>query len=77
MCLSSLRDLTGQEEDETVGGPALLGEEALLGPGLGFPCHAATLRTLSGCTLWRLEAAAFLAALRPHPQVAGWPAVCL
>ncbi|KAL4440121.1 hypothetical protein ABPG75_003122 [Micractinium tetrahymenae] len=68
VCLSSLRELTGQEEEEVVEGPALLGEEALLGSSLGFPCHAATLRTLSSCKLWRLEAAAFLAALRLHPE---------
>lgn len=69
MCLTSRRELDGHEEEEWVEGPALLGEEALLGATAGFPCHLATLHTATGCRLWRIEAAAFAAALRPHQQV--------
>lgn len=69
--LSSQREEDQQEEQEIVEGPALLGEAALLGAPRGFPCHLATLRTLTRCTLWRLDAADFAAALRMHPQVGG------
>ncbi|PRW33121.1 voltage-gated potassium channel [Chlorella sorokiniana] len=67
--LLSHREEDQIEEEELVEGPALLGEAALLGAARGFPCHLATLRTLTRCTLWRLDAADFAAALRMHPQV--------
>ena len=54
-------------------GPALLGEAALLGASRGFPCHLATLRTLTRGTLWRLDAADVGTALRMRPQVGGVP----
>ena len=69
MCVSSRRDLDGEEEEEEVEGPALLGEAALLGPGLGHPAHHASLRTLTRCLLFRLEASDVTAALRTRPQV--------
>lgn len=67
--MSCHREEDGLEEEELVEGPALLGEAALLGAPLGFPRQLATLRTATRCTLWRLAAADFAAALRMHPQV--------
>lgn len=69
MCEITRRELDGQEEEEEVDGPALLGEAALLGPALGY--HHSTLRTVTRCTLWRLDAGGFAAALRMRPQVGG------
>lgn len=76
MAVSCHREEDGAEEEELVEGPALLGEAALLGPPLGFPRQLATLRTAARCTLWRLDAGDFAAALRAHPQVGRSECVC-
>lgn len=72
VCVSTRRDLDGEEEEEEVEGPALLGEAALLGPARGHPAYHASLRTLTRCLLFRMDASDFAAALRTRPQVGGW-----